>query len=83
MADLTNDCPVAFHNVGEPERLGELPGVLLSRFPRRVREALNRRGRHVALKGVGCEIRCAQPSQPKGSWTASNYAPTPFSRLFE
>ena len=57
MSDLTNDYPVAFHNVGELERLGELPGVLLSRFPRRVREALNRRARHVALKGVGCEIR--------------------------
>ena len=52
MSDLTNDYPVAFHNVGELERLGELPGVLLSRFPRRVREELNRRARHVALKGI-------------------------------
>jgi len=57
MSDLTNDYPVASHNVGELERLGELPGVLLSRFPRGVREALNRRARHVALKGVGCEVR--------------------------
>lgn len=57
MAVLTSDYPVAFHNVGELERLGDLPGVLLSRLPRKVRESLNRRARHVALEGVGCEVR--------------------------
>lgn len=57
MSSLVSDYPVAFHNVGELERLGDLPGVLLSRLPRGVREALNRRARHVALEGVGCEIR--------------------------
>jgi lysophospholipase L1-like esterase len=63
MTALSTPYPVSFHNVGELERLGDLPGVLLSRFPRQVREALNRRARHVALEGVGCEVRfvCDHP----------------------
>lgn len=57
MSDLSSDYPVSFHNVGELERLGDIPGVLLSRYPRCVREVLNRRARHVALDSVGCEVR--------------------------
>ena len=57
MSNPATDYPVSFHGVGDFERLGDIPGVLLSRYPRHVREALNRRARHVALEGVGCEVR--------------------------
>ncbi|MFS0838981.1 SGNH/GDSL hydrolase family protein [Paenibacillus sp. 1P03SA] len=48
---------VYFHNVSELEQRPGLPGLLLQRFPREVREALSAKGRTKAAESSGCEIR--------------------------
>jgi len=48
---------VEFHNVAELEASEGLPGLKLRRFPKRVSEMLEDRGRFVSQHASGCEIR--------------------------
>jgi len=46
-----------FHNVAEAEPLPNLPGLLLQRFPRNIRERLNNAARQSGQDNSGVEIR--------------------------
>ena len=52
---------ISFHNVDHLEKKGEVPGLLLQRFPENVRLSLGQgdheRGRFFAQVSTGCEIR--------------------------
>ena len=48
---------VELHNVTETERMPGVPGVVLRRFPRAVRDALDTRGKFVSGQSTGCEVR--------------------------
>ena len=46
-----------FHNVGEFEKNENLPGLGMSRYPKKVRSVMTERGKFIAMESVGCEIR--------------------------
>lgn len=48
---------VELHNVVEIEQQRGVPGVMLRRIPRKVREQLGTRGRFVSAWASGCEVR--------------------------